>query len=142
MNYAGFWIRSIAFLIDLILWNLISLIPQYGLAWVFNLSAFNEQMLGEVLSFVVLIGYYCWYQPKKGTTPGKQLFSLYVVSEKTGANPTRLQSLVRLLGYLLSTVIFGCGFLMAAFHPQKKTLHDLIAGTAVIRRKKTTSPIT
>jgi uncharacterized RDD family membrane protein YckC len=137
MNYAGFWIRSLAFLIDLVLWNLISLVPQYLIAWIFKLSAFNEQIAGEIISLFVLLGYYCWYQVKMGTTPGKQLFSIYVISEKTGGHPTRTQSVVRLFGYLVSVVIFGCGFLMAAFHPQKKTLHDLFAGTAVIRRKKT-----
>jgi uncharacterized RDD family membrane protein YckC len=136
MIYAGFWVRALAFLIDLLLWNLLGLIPQYALAWVFKLSAFNEQILGEVLSLFVLYGYYVCYQTKTGTTPGKQILSIYVVSEKTGLSPTRGQSLVRLFGYLVSAIILGCGFLMAAFHPQKKTLHDLFAGTACIRKPK------
>lgn len=136
MIYAGFWIRTVAFLIDLVLWNLIGLVPQYLLAWVFKMSAFNEQILGEVISVVVLFGYYIWYQSKTGTTPGKQLFSIYLISEKTGLPPTKGQSALRVFGYLISAVILGCGFLMAAFHPQKKTLHDLLSGTACIRRKK------
>jgi len=136
MKYAGFWIRSLAFLIDLILWNVLSLIPQYLASWMFHLSPFNEQIVGELFSILVLLGYYCWYQPKTGTTPGKQIFSLYVVDERTGGNPTRIQSFIRLVGYLVSAVILGCGFLMAAFHPQKKTLHDLLARTAVVRRKR------
>jgi uncharacterized RDD family membrane protein YckC len=136
MTYAGFWVRTLAFLIDLLIWNILGLIPQYLLTWMFGLSAFNEQILGEVLSLFILFGYYVWYQSKTGTTPGKRIFSIYVIDEKTGLYPSKKQCLGRLFGYLISAVILGCGFLMAAFHPQKKTMHDLISGTACVRRKK------
>jgi uncharacterized RDD family membrane protein YckC len=40
------------------------------------------------------------------------------------------------LGYTVSYLIIGCGFFMAAFHPQKKALHDLLAGTVSVVRNK------
>ncbi len=44
------------------------------------------------------------------------------------------QAGVRTLGYLLSAVILlGIGFLIALVHPQKRTAHDLLAGTVVIQ---------
>jgi uncharacterized RDD family membrane protein YckC len=43
------------------------------------------------------------------------------------------QALARWASYLLSASLFGAGFLMAAFHPLKRTIHDLMAGTRVIR---------
>ena len=32
---------------------------------------------------------------------------------------------------------FGLGFLLAAFHPQGRALHDLLAGTVVVRSRPT-----
>ena len=136
MIYAGFWYRAIAFLIDFILLNIAGLIPQYALAWVFGLSPFNEQIIGEAISLLSLYWYDCRFQVRTGTTVGKKLFSIYVLNEKTGEYLSQKQAIIRGFGYILSMLIFGCGFLMAAFHPQKKTLHDLLAGTVCVRRPK------
>jgi uncharacterized RDD family membrane protein YckC len=136
MIYGGFWFRGIAFVVDLVLLNVAGLIPQYLLAQLFGLSPFNEQILGEGFSLAIYYWYYCHYQVRTGTTVGKKIFSIYVLNEKTGGYLTRTQAIVRLIAYLPSMLLFGCGFLMAAFHPQKKTLHDLIAGTVCVRRPK------
>ena len=37
------------------------------------------------------------------------------------------------IGYPLSLLVFGFGFLMAAFNARGRALHDMIAGTIVIR---------
>lgn len=136
MKYAGFWIRSVAFLIDFVLVNGFEQIVQYLIAAVFGLSAFNEQVVGALFSIAITYYYYCRYQVRTGTTIGKKLFNIYVISVKTGQNLTHRQAVVRLLGYVFSTIIMGCGFLMAAFHPQRRTLHDLMAGTVCIRKPK------
>ncbi len=41
-------------------------------------------------------------------------------------------ALIRLLGYMLSSLIFCIGYLMVAFTDRKRGLHDMIAGTVVI----------
>ncbi len=41
-------------------------------------------------------------------------------------------SFVRFVGYIISWIPLGLGFLMAAFQKQKLALHDLIAGTEVV----------
>src|SRR5437016_7883875 len=38
------------------------------------------------------------------------------------------------VGYPLSLLLFGLGFLLAAVNPSGRALHDLIAGTVVVRR--------
>jgi uncharacterized RDD family membrane protein YckC len=38
-----------------------------------------------------------------------------------------------LIGYPLSFIIFGLGFLLAALDSQGRALHDLLAGTLVVR---------
>jgi uncharacterized RDD family membrane protein YckC len=70
----------------------------------------------------------------KGATPGKRLLGLAVEGEQ-GAGPVGAsRAALRLLGYLLSAVLFGIGFLMAAFGGL--ALHDRIAGTRVVRRER------
>ena len=136
MIYASFWIRLLAHLIDFILLNGIELGLEYGIATPLKMPPVPQQILGAVFSLVLTYFYYIHYQVKTGTTLGKRVFDIYVVDEKTGNPITTKQAWIRLLGYLVSYAILGCGFLMAAFHPQRRALHDLMAGTVVIRRKK------
>ena len=42
-------------------------------------------------------------------------------------------ALLRLIGYLASAMILYVGFLMVAFTDRKRGLHDMIAGTVVVR---------
>jgi uncharacterized RDD family membrane protein YckC len=85
---------------------------------------------GAILAMlVILLG---WAFP--GTTPGKRLLGLYVCTMDGQAGIGLLRSLVRYLGYLLSCLTFGIGFLMIAFTASKRGLHDLLAGTYVARK--------
>lgn len=100
-----------------------------ALAWV----AFQvNHQLGLVLSLgcgllVPWLGWGIW-----GTTPGKGLFGLYVVTQD-GQKIGLLRSGARLLGFLLSAILLGAGFIMAAFSEDQKALHDRLAGTRVTR---------
>ena len=138
MNYAGFWIRFLAHLIDFILVNGVELALEYGISTPLKFSTFSQQILGVILTLGLCYWYYCVYQVKHGTTFGKRIFSIYVVDEYSGAYLSTKQAILRLIGYLFSYAIIGCGFLMAAFHPKKQGLHDLIAGTVSIRKPKLT----
>lgn len=44
-------------------------------------------------------------------------------------------AVLRYLGYFASTLLLGIGYLMVAFTPQKRGLHDYIAGTVVVRAR-------
>jgi uncharacterized RDD family membrane protein YckC len=80
------------------------------------------------LNFVVLAGL-------SGRTLGKWLAGLRVV-RKDGARLGYARSLVRhVLGYLLTALTLGLGFLLAAFNSRGRALHDLLAGTVVIRSR-------
>jgi uncharacterized RDD family membrane protein YckC len=70
---------------------------------------------------------------KWGGTLGKLLLKMRVVQMHDGERIAWYQALVRWMSYVLSASIFGAGFLMAAFHPYKRTIHDLMASTRVIR---------
>lgn len=136
MMFAGFWIRLAAHLIDFILLNSV----EYGLETLvthaLGLSAVAQQGVGVVLTLGLCYFYYVEIPMRRGTTFGKQIFGIVVIDAKTGGLFTRKQATIRFCSYLISYAMVGCGFLMAAFHPQKRAFHDLLAGTVCIRRKK------
>jgi uncharacterized RDD family membrane protein YckC len=128
---AGFWIRVAASLLDGLLFGVV-LAP---LSFVLSRSAIGltfMQLLSLGLGLALaLVGW-----GRYGTTPGKYVLRLAVCTldgrPGEGIGPTK--ALIRWLGYLVSSVVLGLGFLLVAFHPEKRGLHDLIAGTRVVRR--------
>ena len=136
MIYPSFWIRVLAHLIDFVLLNLVEVGLEYGISLPLGIGDVVQQIIGVILSFILAYVYYVEIPMRRGTTFGKKLFDIYVVDIHTGENFSKRQAIIRLFSYLLSYAIVGCGFLMAAFHPRKLCLHDLIAGTICVRRKK------
>jgi uncharacterized RDD family membrane protein YckC len=84
-------------------------------------------LIVAVLDLVVMAGL-------TGRTVGKWTTGLRI--ERTdGRLPGIGRAAVRhLLGYPLSLLPFGLGFLIVAVSPTGRALHDLIAGTMVVRR--------
>ena len=135
-EYAGFWIRLWAHLIDFILLNLVEVALEYAISLPLGLSSVTQQIVGVFLSLALCYFYYVEIPMRKGTTIGKNVFDIYVLDYQTGQPFSRKQATGRMFSYLLSYAIVGCGFLMAAFHPEKRALHDLIAGTVSVRKRK------
>jgi uncharacterized RDD family membrane protein YckC len=77
--------------------------------------------------------YHVYFWGVKGATPGKRLFGL-VVQRQDGRQPIGPgRAALRLLGYGVSGLVLGIGFLMIALGGSG--LHDQIAGTRVVRRQ-------
>jgi len=140
LHYAGFWIRFVAEIIDSIVLMIASMILPlmfYGVVfWMGSGSAFTDIVLGQEFQLVSVVAYtivsyfyYVWGQYKYGTTFGKRVLGIYVVDARTLEFMTIGQAHLRALGYIISSAIFSVGYLMAAFHPQKRALHDLMANT-------------
>lgn len=72
---------------------------------------------------------------KKGATPGKMLLRMRIVDEDTLLPPTRRQCLLRLLGYIVSTVPLLLGFVAMLWDKKHRGWHDRIAGTVVIQKR-------
>ena len=68
----------------------------------------------------------------KQATPGKMLFNARIVDAKTGNKPSNGQWIIRYLGYIPSTLVFGLGFLWVALDKKKQGWHDKMAGTVVV----------
>ena len=107
MEYAGFWIRLAAWLIDVILLSIIS----WGIA---NVAYF--------------IGLWAW----RGQTLGQIVANVKVV-RADGKRVDLRTAVLRFLGYIVCVLTLGIGFLMVAFDERKQGLHDKIANTYVIR---------
>jgi class 3 adenylate cyclase len=68
---------------------------------------------------------------KLGTTPGKRLLKLKVISMDGGALDNK-QRLTRAAVSLLSGYAVGLGYVWAFFEPQRRGWHDLMAETRVV----------
>lgn len=127
MNYAGFWIRFAAALLDSVIILVLSMIA----ATVF--SAVKLGTVGSIAQLLLGIGYYVWFQSRTGQTLGKKVMKIKVVNG-SGVTPSLGTFALReIVGKLVSSLILGIGYLMVAWDSKKQGLHDKIAGTYVVR---------
>ncbi|MEE8326342.1 MAG: RDD family protein [candidate division NC10 bacterium] len=90
------------------------------------LAAALVAALAVSLAFHVL----CWGHG--GQTPGMMLLGLQVVRQD-GEEIGFIRAFLRWVGYLLALLPLGLGMLLVFFQPRRRGLHDLLAGTCVIR---------
>jgi uncharacterized RDD family membrane protein YckC len=139
VEYAGFWIRFWASVIDSVLVMVITypiLYAIYGWVGLDYISGrpsvgFVDILLTWILPVVAVI----WFWVAKQATPGKMLLSLRVVDAKTGSSLSIAQGLVRYVGYFVSAIPFCLGLIWVGFDSKKQGWHDKIAGTVVVRSK-------
>ena len=128
MNYGGFWIRFVAYVID----SAIVTIAFVGI--MFLLGMMGLELAGAQIIFLVLgILYWALMQSsKRQATLGKALCGLKV----GGPNGERI-SVARALGReaakIISSLTFLIGYVIAAFTRNKQALHDFVATTYVVR---------
>jgi uncharacterized RDD family membrane protein YckC len=69
-----------------------------------------------------------------GATVGKRLFGLLIVDHQ-GRSPIGLsRAFLRLAAYSVSSVTLGMGHLLVVLRPDRRALHDVLAGTWVVKR--------
>jgi uncharacterized RDD family membrane protein YckC len=141
---ANFWVRFLAYQLDMCLWPLASLLvvkekKAILVAWLLNAITFVTVMwLPEyILAFVVspmwsLYNFWMYFAVSESsttrTTIGKDAFGL-IVNDLDNKQITLGKATVRVFGRWVCGLTLGLGYLFAAFHPQKRGLHDMIAGT-------------
>jgi len=128
MNYGGFWIRFVAYVIDS------AIVTIAFVAIMFLLGMMGLELAGAQFIFAVLgILYWALMQSsKRQATLGKALCGLKV----GGPNGERI-SVARALGReaakIISSLTFLIGYVIAAFTRNKQALHDFVATTYVVR---------
>jgi uncharacterized RDD family membrane protein YckC len=136
---AGFWIRFVAYLIDVVIVGIPLLILGAILGAFSGFSTSNQASAGLAIWYLIAavgsIGYFIYFwSAGGGQTPGMRVFKLRVI--KTDGSPVSTGSaFLRYIGMIINSIIFGLpiGFIWAAFDPNKQGWHDKIASTYVIR---------
>ena len=127
------WRRAAAYLVDVALIAVLSLCAWlvFGLAGILTLGALTP--LGVVILAVLPIGYHTAFLGRQGATPGMRLFDLELRSW-TGPPPDYTQAfLTTVLFYMSVSLTAWLVLLVALFTERRRTLHDLLAGTVIVR---------
>ena len=134
-EYAGFWIRVGAALIDTILMAVIIfpiLSMIYGTEYWGNSAIVIgtwDFLLNYVFPAIAVILFWVY----KSATPGKMLFGIKIVDEKSGGKLATWQLIVRYLGYYVSAIPLCLGLIWVGIDKRKQGWHDKIAGTLVVK---------
>jgi uncharacterized RDD family membrane protein YckC len=130
MEYAGFWRRVAAALIDGILVAVVSWIVTA----ILSAAGDDSGLIGGLITLVGAYGYYAGMESSSyQATVGKIALGIQV----TDLNGNRIsfgRALGRNLAEILSALILLIGYIMVAFTEKKQGLHDLIAGTLVVMK--------
>ncbi|MFY0688015.1 MAG: RDD family protein [Cyclobacteriaceae bacterium] len=156
-QYAGFWLRFVALIIDTIIVNILQsfiIIPVLGMIGLSFASGYDfnfedipqDEAIGmlvaifsaistmALLSTTIQILYYSLMESSKHqATIGKLALGLQV----TGMNGERLdflKALLRNISKIISSLLMMIGFLIAGFTEKKQALHDIIASTLVVKK--------
>lgn len=138
-EYAGFWIRVGATLIDVVILLMVIAIPLtfiYGEDYWLGeqlIYGFWDVLINYVFPFVVTI----WFWRRFLGTPGKMATKLKIVDAKTGNKMSVGQSIGRYFAYIVSTLPLCLGFIWVGIDKKKQGWHDKLAGTVVVRSNAT-----
>jgi uncharacterized RDD family membrane protein YckC len=153
MVYGGFWLRFVAVLIDGIILAIpigileVVVFGAMGLSMarlgpdptpedVFAIMGPLFGMIGlvSIISIALGVAYETFFVVKYGATPGKMALGLKVV-RPDGSMLTAGRAAGRYFGKMLSGMIMYIGYIMAGFDDQKRSLHDRICDTRVIKAR-------
>lgn len=145
LEYAGFWIRVVAYIIDVIIvsvptWVIVAVVGLGSTTCTTDQSGLRSCTVGAgfwaVYGLAILIGvvYFCLTWSALGGTLGQKVFNIRVVDADNGRQISISRALLRYVGYIIAIVPIYLGLIWAAFDPRKQGWHDKIANTLVVRR--------
>ncbi len=128
--------RVTAYILDLvlILGLGVALSMAFGVAGILTFGALTP--LGLVVLAVLPVAYHTFFIGRDGATPGMRVFDLEVRSW-TGRPPDTSQAfLTTVLFYASISLTVWLVLLVPLFTDRNRTLHDILAGTIVLRRTR------
>jgi uncharacterized RDD family membrane protein YckC len=140
-EYAGFWIRVVAAMIDGVILSMVryAITVPLGFEGFFSpgrpgiwYSAYWGP--GPGIGFLTGIAYYVYFWTQQGATPGKMALGLKVVTPE-GNLISMGQAIGRYFANYLDILTLGIGYMMAGWDDQKRALHDRLCDTRVIRTR-------
>jgi uncharacterized RDD family membrane protein YckC len=146
LDYAGFWRRFGAYIIDTVILNALSLgigaVTGLGISAADNATDIETFkyffssyfLIYFALSTVATMLYWGLFESSPlQATPGKMVLGIKV----TDIDRNRIsfwRAVGRYFSKILSGLILGIGYLMIAFTEKKQGLHDIMAGTLVVNK--------
>ena len=137
MQYAGFWRRFAAVLIDGIALSIVAVAVQLALV-LFTGQPFGTPtpstglfVIQQTVGLIVGILYETMLIGKFGATLGKMALQVHVVTAD-GGRVSYARALGRYFAKLLSAFTLLIGYIIAAFDPEGRALHDRICNTRVV----------
>ena len=147
MEYAGFWSRFSAWLIDALIVSIIQSgfapVVAFGLIqpWYWWVNSFSNEPdimglwfvgTGGLLLILIAGAYFVGFWVWKGQTPGKMAMKIKVVPI-TGSELTAEKALLRYLGYIVCSILCLIPFFWATIDSHKQGIPDKFADTYVIK---------
>jgi len=143
-SYGGFWIRVVAAIIDAIILRVVvapvgMIFGGLGLAggMMTGLPHAGMALLGGGVTFILMVFGSWLYEAfmessSYQATLGKMIFGMKV-TDLDGKRISFERATGRHFAKWLSTMILFIGYIMVGFTERKQGLHDLLAGTLVLR---------
>lgn len=141
---AGFGLRMLAMIIDLLLLKIIAIVVgaflDYTLTYLFDkFTFFNKEQVNTLIGGVIYLVwsilpffYFLISTWKYGKSVGKFFLGIKIV-DQNGQRPDFKISFKReVIGKFVSGLLFGVGFLFILFDRNKQALHDKYAKTYVV----------
>ncbi len=147
-TYAGFWLRFVAIIIDLIITTVANYAVQIPLMLVLGVTGGGGMggggrpgpviYIGMLFSWLVSVSipwlYFAYMESSaKQATLGKMALGL-TVTDLQGQRLSFGRATGRYFGKVLSGLILCIGYMMAGWTERKQALHDMMAGTLVVKR--------
>ena len=135
VQYAGFWRRVAAALID----GIILLFPNLIIIG-FSGSLFENDPTLFVCTYIFLSNLIGWLyyaimeSSSVQATPGKIAFDS-IVTDLSGNRISFGRATKRYFGKFISALIFCLGFLMVGFTEKEQAIHDIISGCLVVKKQ-------
>ena len=149
-DYAGFWVRFFAGLLDaMFLLPILALliyffgVDEYQMIKIDDdfhsysyLGASGSNQIIDLISYGLSLAYLVYFvASKQQATLGKRIMGIYV-GNPDGSKLTWQKAAARALASFLTSMTLGLGFLLLIFTKEKTALHDLICNTRVFHGKK------
>ena len=136
-EYVGFWARVLASILDniwisIVLVILLLILAQFGVIK-FDMTQTSglEYTLQTVIPLVLIVSLWIKY----ASTPGKMAFGAKILDASNFQEVPPGRLVLRYVGYIVSLLPLGLGFLWVAFDSRKQGWHDKIAGTVVVKER-------
>ncbi|MFD2703474.1 RDD family protein [Paenibacillus shunpengii] len=128
INYAGFWVRLMAFTLDLV-----ALVALHYILFVGFLEKHISGLSSASISMLLIISYFIFPTLRYGQTLGKMVIGIKVVQTETGLQLSWENIVIReIVGKFSSAMLLFIGYLIVCVDAQKQGLHDKFGQSCVI----------